>query len=185
MDGIGDMGQEWLSSIGIKYYEGKMNLNWKPILKSIMEVCLLPLSPATGLQCAALFPLYRMLILGRTGLVHERFCRECKLHLGLLCIGEWQRNRYRMLLKCCFCLQDPEQFIADGGWNFLDTEGDEEEGEEDEEEEDQEFAPESSEGVRFPCGFPLRHTCMQKLCFLWRALWYVIVMVSLAKQCVR
>eukprot|EP00884_Botryococcus_braunii_P008699 jgi/Botrbrau1/17830/Bobra.0127s0074.1 len=72
--------REWLSSIGIKYYEGKMNLNWKPILKSIME--------------------------------------------------------------------DPEQFIADGGWNFLDAEGGEDdEGEEDEEEEDQEFAPDSSEGV--------------------------------------
>ena len=30
--------QEWLTSMGIKYYESKMNLNWKPILKSITEV---------------------------------------------------------------------------------------------------------------------------------------------------
>lgn len=45
-------------------------------------------------------------------------------------------------------VQDPEQFIADGGWNFLDADGgDDEEGEEDEEDEDQEFAPDSSEGV--------------------------------------
>ena len=30
--------QEWLTSMGIKYYESKMNLNWKPILKNITEV---------------------------------------------------------------------------------------------------------------------------------------------------
>ena len=31
--------KEWLNSVGIKYYESKMNLNWKPILKTIL-VCL-------------------------------------------------------------------------------------------------------------------------------------------------
>ena len=30
--------QEWLSSINIKFYESKINLNWKPILKAIIEV---------------------------------------------------------------------------------------------------------------------------------------------------
>ena len=44
--------QEWLTSMGIKYYESKMNLNWKPILKNISEVgrhllpcCYCPLKP--------------------------------------------------------------------------------------------------------------------------------------------
>ena len=30
--------QDWLTNINIKFYESKINLNWKPILKSIMEV---------------------------------------------------------------------------------------------------------------------------------------------------
>lgn len=30
--------QDWLTSIEIKYYESKVNLNWKNILKSIKEV---------------------------------------------------------------------------------------------------------------------------------------------------
>jgi hypothetical protein len=30
--------QDWLSSMNIKFYESKMNLNWRPILKSIMDV---------------------------------------------------------------------------------------------------------------------------------------------------
>lgn len=29
--------KEWLTSVKIKYYESKMNLAWKPILKSIQE----------------------------------------------------------------------------------------------------------------------------------------------------
>lgn len=29
--------QDWLTSIEIKYYESKVNLNWKNILKSIKE----------------------------------------------------------------------------------------------------------------------------------------------------
>ena len=29
--------KEWLNSVGIKYYESKMNLNWKPILKTILD----------------------------------------------------------------------------------------------------------------------------------------------------
>ena len=31
--------QGFLSVNGIKFYESKMNLNWKPIIKSIQEVC--------------------------------------------------------------------------------------------------------------------------------------------------
>jgi nucleosome binding factor SPN SPT16 subunit len=30
--------QDWLTSIEIKYYESKVNLNWKNIIKSIKEV---------------------------------------------------------------------------------------------------------------------------------------------------
>ncbi len=30
-------GQEWLSSVNLKFYESKINLNWKPILKNIVE----------------------------------------------------------------------------------------------------------------------------------------------------
>ena len=41
--------KEWLNSVGIKYYESKMNLNWKPILKTIL-VC----GPAA---CSARLPL--------------------------------------------------------------------------------------------------------------------------------
>ena len=29
--------KEWLNSLGVKYYESKMNLNWKPILKTILD----------------------------------------------------------------------------------------------------------------------------------------------------
>ena len=47
--------REWLTSVEIKYYESRLNLNWKPILKNI--------------------------------------------------------------------LADPEDFIAQGGWKFLDMEG--------------------------------------------------------------
>ena len=31
--------QDWLGGLDIKYYESKINLNWKPILKSIISVC--------------------------------------------------------------------------------------------------------------------------------------------------
>uniref|UniRef100_A0A061QN78 FACT complex subunit n=1 Tax=Tetraselmis sp. GSL018 TaxID=582737 RepID=A0A061QN78_9CHLO len=51
--------REWLTSVGIKYYESRLNLNWKPILKNIIS--------------------------------------------------------------------DPEDFIANGGWAFLDMEGGESE----------------------------------------------------------
>ena len=30
--------QDWLSGVDVKFYESKINLNWKPILKSIMAV---------------------------------------------------------------------------------------------------------------------------------------------------
>lgn len=41
--------QDWLGGLDIKYYESKINLNWKPILKSIIAVCPLtgPLTPKT------------------------------------------------------------------------------------------------------------------------------------------
>ena len=42
-------------------------------------------------------------------------------------------------------VQDPEQFEADGGWNFLDMEGDSGEEEEESEEGDPEFQGESDE----------------------------------------
>ena len=29
--------QDWLGSVSIKFYESKINLNWKPILKNIIE----------------------------------------------------------------------------------------------------------------------------------------------------
>ena len=32
-----DSVREWLQSMDIRYYENKINLNWKPILKSILE----------------------------------------------------------------------------------------------------------------------------------------------------
>ena len=38
--------QNFLSVNGIKFYESKMNLNWKPIIKSIQEVCI-PFEPLT------------------------------------------------------------------------------------------------------------------------------------------
>jgi nucleosome binding factor SPN SPT16 subunit len=33
-----DSVREWQQSMDIKFYENKINLNWKPILKSILEV---------------------------------------------------------------------------------------------------------------------------------------------------
>ena len=70
--------REWLGSMDIKFYESKINLNWKPILKSIMD--------------------------------------------------------------------DPQDFIDQGGWNFLDMEGGEGSDDEDEiEEGDAAFEP--SEGT--------------------------------------
>lgn len=66
-----DTVREWLSSMDIKFYENKVNLNWKQVLKSIVD--------------------------------------------------------------------DPEAFEADGGWSFLDMEGDSGEEEEESEEGDPEF----------------------------------------------
>ena len=67
--------KEWLTSMNIKYYESKMNLVWKPILKTI--------------------------------------------------------------------LADPEAFVEDGGWEFLNMEASDSEGEDEEESEG--FEPDSSE----------------------------------------
>jgi len=67
--------KEWLTSMNIKYYESKMNLVWKPILKTI--------------------------------------------------------------------LADPEAFVEDGGWEFLNMEASDSEGED--EEESQGFEPDSSD----------------------------------------
>lgn len=36
-----DTVREWLSSMDIKFYENKVNLNWKQVLKSIVDVRLL------------------------------------------------------------------------------------------------------------------------------------------------
>ena len=33
-----DTVREWLSSMDIKFYENKVNLNWKQVLKSIVDV---------------------------------------------------------------------------------------------------------------------------------------------------
>ena len=33
-----DTVREWLSSMDVKFYENKVNLNWKQVLKSIVEV---------------------------------------------------------------------------------------------------------------------------------------------------
>ena len=68
--------KEWLNSIKIKYYESKMNLVWKPILKTITD--------------------------------------------------------------------DPEDFIANGGWNFLNME-DGDEDEDDDEVEGEDFKPDSED----------------------------------------
>lgn len=35
-----DTVREWLSSMDIKFYENKVNLNWKQVLKSIVDVSL-------------------------------------------------------------------------------------------------------------------------------------------------
>jgi nucleosome binding factor SPN SPT16 subunit len=67
--------KEWLTSMNIKYYESKMNLVWKPILKTI--------------------------------------------------------------------LADPEAFVEEGGWEFLNMEASDSEGED--EEESQGFEPDSSD----------------------------------------
>lgn len=40
--------------MGVKYYESKMNLNWKPILKSIQEVPGLPCLGMTQTCCTVL-----------------------------------------------------------------------------------------------------------------------------------
>lgn len=46
LDGI----KEWLNSMNIKYYESRMNLNWRPILKTILEVDL-PIISVHFLRC--------------------------------------------------------------------------------------------------------------------------------------
>lgn len=37
-----DTVREWLSSMDIKFYENKVNLNWKQVLKSIVDVSTSP-----------------------------------------------------------------------------------------------------------------------------------------------
>lgn len=43
-----DSVREWLQSMDVKFYENKINLNWKPILKSILEVRSSPHPPVCG-----------------------------------------------------------------------------------------------------------------------------------------
>jgi nucleosome binding factor SPN SPT16 subunit len=50
LDGI----KEWLNSMNIKYYESRMNLNWRPILKTILEVDL-PIISVHFLRCCESF----------------------------------------------------------------------------------------------------------------------------------
>ncbi len=69
--------KEWLTSMDIKYYENKLNLQWRNIIKSILD--------------------------------------------------------------------DPEGFLADGGWSFLDHDKSDSEEEEEEDEADEEFQAESDD----------------------------------------
>lgn len=64
--------------------------------------------------------------------------------------------------KDCTCVQDPEAFETDGGWNFLDMEGDDEEEEDEEEEGDPEFEAESDASEEaassdYRCASPAEH----------------------------
>ena len=45
--------QNFLSVNGIKFYESKMNLNWKPIIKSIQEVGRSAMASLYALDCLA------------------------------------------------------------------------------------------------------------------------------------
>lgn len=88
----GAWGQEWLSSIGIKYYEGKMNLNWKPILKSIMEVrpSHLRVAQLPGCMC---HPFMDCPVCScRTMVINVSSAGTVS---GLLCNAAWQCNRSR------------------------------------------------------------------------------------------
>jgi nucleosome binding factor SPN SPT16 subunit len=89
-----------LTSIEIKYYESKVNLNWKNIIKMIKEVSL-----------TFRYPL----------------CKSLKL---AICIP---------IIPQSGMVQDPEGFVEDGGWNFLDA--DQSDSEEEEGEEESEFEP--------------------------------------------
>lgn len=101
--------QDWLTSIEIKYYESKVNLNWKNILKSIKEVRL-------------------------------RVCSVLLAHWHRA-IGRAANSLTRQPARSPVFVQDPEGFIEDGGWSFLDAEQSDSEDEDGEEESD--FAPRS------------------------------------------
>lgn len=61
-----DTVREWLSSMDIKFYENKVNLNWKQVLKSIVDVRL------SGVcHCSAL----------------AHCLSNCSVHLPLCCIA--------------------------------------------------------------------------------------------------
>lgn len=70
-----DTVKEWLSSMKIKYYESRMNIAWKPVLKKIID--------------------------------------------------------------------DPDEFLEEGGWEFLNLERNSDESDDDEEEEESDFQPDS------------------------------------------
>ena len=191
--------QEWLSSINVKFYESKINLNWKPILKAIIEVrsrstlaryaslkgtlpyqslwfsvlllhvikgvdgALLSLF-VTGFPCVALshIPACQKGPQQRAEASASVLQHNCAtayklphvLHDLESCVRtaagiSWTRRAtsFRMvhlLANDMICeiqgvawLQDPEGFVEDGGWSFLDQEGGSDaEGEEDESEGD-------------------------------------------------
>ena len=58
-----DTVREWLSSMDIKFYENKVNLNWKQVLKSIVDVRLLSTCRCCLLdtQCCAACTVYLFL----------------------------------------------------------------------------------------------------------------------------
>ena len=121
--------QGFLSVNGIKFYESKMNLNWKPIIKSIQEVRTLQ---------------YSLHMLARRQLNQTSHVRQAEVlqqHLELnacfkLLHSEVVRTQVQIVMAVCECVQDPDGFLDNGGWNFLDAEGDssDEEGDESEEE---------------------------------------------------
>lgn len=56
-------------------------------------------------------------------------------------------------------LQDPEAFEADGGWNFLDMEGDDEEDDDEEEEGDPEFEADGDDSDEAEASSDYRYAC--------------------------
>ena len=79
--------QEWLNNINVKYYESKINLNWKPIQKNIMDVRpLRPLGIFLLLElgcCPALQFICRTPRLGCSVSPHKALVLTAEKHLQL------------------------------------------------------------------------------------------------------